>query len=177
MKYSVILAALLALVAQGCSTTPSMKAQIAGANIEIAKQRAVAAAKPILDASIPTPHGVMTIVVYAPQGPNNGQIAMPDDPWARAADRAVGVLGTAAGLYLGGTAAVNLIEAAGVGVSKALQAVPDPVVVQPAQTVVVTQPTPLVVTQPEPIVVMQPEPILVTQPEPLIVTPVIVQTP
>jgi hypothetical protein len=90
----------LLLLLTGCSTDSALRAQIAGANIELARHKAEVAAKPILDAQIPTPSGMMVIVVHAPQGANTAQITMPDDPWARAADRAVGVLGTAAGLYL-----------------------------------------------------------------------------
>lgn len=170
-----------ALLVSGCSTLGNgMKAQVLGANIEIAKERAQAAAKPVLNASIPVPgckapEGssyidacVMTIVVHAPQsGANNGQIAMPDDPWARAADRAVGALGTAAGLYLGGNAAVSLVEAAGSGIANALK-------VQPAPTIV-NQPAPVIVAPADPVIVQQPAPVIVPAPEPVIVDPVVVQ--
>ena len=178
MKYSVIFAALLALLVQGCSTMDNgVKAHILGANIDIAKERAQAAAKPVLNASIPVqgcnaPEGtdyktacVMTSIVHAPQGAaNSGQIAMPDDPWARAADRAVGVLGTAAGLYLGGQAAVGLVDAAAGGIAKALQTMPDPVVVPPA--------TPVIVPAADPVIV---QPVVVPAPDPVIVDPVVVQ--
>jgi len=181
------LAISILLLTAGCSTLPGMKAQVMGANIEIAKQRAQAAAQPVLNASIPVPGCqapvgtdyktacVMTIVVHAPQGQGaNGQLAMPDDPWARAADRAVGVLGTAAGLYLGGNAAVGLVGAAGNGIAQALRSMPGPVVVQPATPIVVTQPAPIVVNQPAPIVVEQPEPVIVN---PVVVNPVVVTVP
>lgn len=153
-----------------------VKAQILGANIDIAKQRAQAAAKPVLDAKIPVPgckapEGadyktacVMTIVVHAPQNASNSQLSMPDDPWARAADRAVGVLGTAAGLYLGGQAAVGLVDAASGGIAKALQTMPNPVVVPPA--------TPVIVPAADPVIV---QPVVVPAPDPVIVDPVVVQ--
>lgn len=167
-----LLVSVLVVLLAGCSTTPGIKAEIAGANIEIAKQRAAAAAKPILDAKIPTPDGVMTIVVYAPQSGNTGLISMPDDPWARAADRAVGVLGTGLGLWLGGEAAIGLVEAGATGIVNALKVQPAPtvvnqpapVIVDPAEPVIVTQPAPVIIEQPEPIVLTQPEPIIITQP-------------
>ena len=166
MKYAAVLLAILALA--GCSTTPGIKAQIAGANIEIAKQRAVAAAKPILDARIPTPHGDMLIVVHAPQGAgSNGQVAMPDDPAWRVAERLVGVVGTTAGIWAGGTAAVSLVQAAGSGIVNALR-------VQPAPTVI-TAPDPVIVQPVDPIVVTQPDPIIVIQPEPVIVSPEVIR--
>ena len=180
MKYSVIFSALLALMVQGCSTMDNgVKAQILGANIDIAKQRAQAAAKPVLDAKIPVPgckapEGadyktacVMTIVVHAPQGATSGQLSMPDDPMWRVLDRGMGVLGTAAGIYLGGDAAVGLVSAAGSGIVNALK-------VQPAPTVV-NQPAPVIVPAAEPIIVNQPAPVVVPAPDPVIVDPVVVQ--
>lgn len=155
---------LMVLAAAGCSTDSALRAQIAGANIELARHRAEAAALPVLDARIPTPNGDMVIVVHAPAGNNaNTQVAMPDDPWARVADRAVGVLGTAGGLWIGGEAAVGLVSATSAGITRALAT-------QPAPTVV-TQPPPLVV-QPE--VVQVPAPEVVQVPDPFVVNPVVV---
>ena len=151
------------LVLSGCAGN-GIKAQVAGANIEIAKQRAAAAAKPILDAKIPTPDGMMIIVVHAPQGAGSGQVSMPDDPMWRVLDRGMGVLGTAAGIYLGGDAAVGLVNAAGTGIVNALK-------VQPAPTVV-NQPSPVVVAPAEPVIVEQAPPVIV---EPVIVYPEVVE--
>ena len=144
----------------GCAGN-GIKAQVAGANIEIAKARTAAAAKPVLDASIPTPNGVMHIVVHAPQGPSSGQVAMPEDPMWRVLDRGMGVLGTAAGIYLGGEAAIGLVGAAGSGIVNALK----------------VQPAPTVVNQPSPVIVAPAEPVIVEQAPPVIVEPVIVQSP
>lgn len=153
-----MLAILAVLLLAGCSTSGGLSAQIAGANIEVAKARAVV--RPVLDAEIPTPHGVMKIVVHAPNtAPTT--IPMPSDDWARVADRAVGVLGTAAGIYLGGDAAVGLVRGVSGGIADALRTQPAPVIVPPADPVVVLQPDPVVVTQPPPVIV---EPVLVNPP-------------
>jgi hypothetical protein len=171
--------ALLMLVGFGvtaCSTDSALRAQIAGANIELARHKAETAAKPILDAQIPTPSGMMVIIVHAPQGANTAQITMPDDPWARAADRAVGVLGTAAGLYLGGEAAVGLVSASTQGVVNALRVQPAPTVVTQPAPVIVPPADPVIVTQPAPVIVdpVVVDPVIVTRPDPLVVQPVIV---
>ncbi len=166
----------LLLLLTGCSTDSALRAQIAGANIELARHKAEVAAKPILDAQIPTPSGMMVIVVHAPQGANTAQITMPDDPWARAADRAVGVLGTAAGLYLGGEAAVGLVSASTQGVVNALRVQPAPTVVMQPSPVIVPPADPVIVTQPAPVIVdpVVVDPVIVTRPNPLVVQPVIV---
>jgi hypothetical protein len=144
MKYVLLLTPLLAMA--GCSVLDNgMKAQIAGANIEIAKARAVASEKPLLDVVIPVPNCTpvpipkdatdpcaIKIVVRMPPSGNNGQIAMPDDPWARVAERFVGGLVTVGGLFVGGEAAENLVRASSEGIVSALK-------VQPAPTVVVTE--------------------------------------
>jgi hypothetical protein len=158
----------------GCATG-GMKADVLGANIEIAKARTQAAAKPILDAEIPTPNGIMRIVVHAPQGAGNGQVAMPDDGWARVAERAVGVLGTAAGIYLGGDAAVGLVNAAGSGIVGALKSQQAPTVVMQPSPVVVAPAEPVIVQQPAPVIVQPAEPIIVPSPDPIIVEPVVIQ--
>jgi hypothetical protein len=171
---SLIIAALGLLTLSGCSTDSALRAQIAGANIELARHKAETAAKPILDAQIPTPSGMMLIIVHAPQGSNTAQISMPDDPWARAADRAVGVLGTAAGLYLGGEAAVGLVRASTQGVAEALRVQPAPMVVTQPAPVIVPPADPVIVTQPAPVIVPPIDPVIITQPAPVIVHPVIV---
>ena len=170
----------LTVTQTGC-TTGGLKAQAMGANIEIAKTRAAAAAKPVLNAVIPipgclAPEGanykdacVMTIVVHAPQGTGNGQVSMPDDPMWRVLDRGMGVLGTAAGIYLGGEAAANIIQGTSAGIVGALRVQPAPTVVEQPTPIVST---PIVVEQAPPLVVTQPDPIVVTQPAPVIVNPV-----
>lgn len=177
----------LAVSLAGCSTSNGMKAQVLGANIEIAKERAAAAAKPVLNATIPVPGCkapagedwekacVMTIIVHAPQGgSNNGQVAMPDDPAWRAAERLIGVVGTTAGIWAGGEAAVGLVRATSGGIVGALAQQPAPTVVMQPDPLVVTTPDPVVVTQPAPIIVEQPAPVIVEQPAPVIVEPVVV---
>jgi hypothetical protein len=165
MKYGILISAAMwaavlsaLFVMSGCTTSGGMKADVLGANIEIAKQRAIQ--RPVLDAEIPTPNGIMKIVVHAPNT-SPTTVAMPDDGWARVADRAVGVLGTAAGLYLGGEAAVSLVRGTSAGIADALR-------VQPAPTVV-NQPAPVVVQPAEPVIVEQPAPVIIEQPEPIII--------
>jgi hypothetical protein len=165
------LAVLIGMLLTGCSTDSALRAQIAGANIELARHKSEAAAKPILDAQIPTPSGMMLIIVHAPQGANTGQITMPDDPWARAADRAVGVLGTAAGLYLGGEAAVGLVRASGEGIASALRVQPAPTVVTQPPAIIVPPADPVIVPPADPVIV---NPVVITRPNPLVVHPVIV---
>jgi len=180
MKILLSIAAIVAVtMSSGCAVNNGLKAQIAGANIELAKAKEAREAKPILEADIPTPSGVMRIVVRSTSGGNTNVVAMPDDPWARAADRAVGVLGTAAGIYLGGEASANIINAATKGVVDALKVQPAPTVVQAPAPVVVEQPAPIVVPPAEPIIVPPAEPIIVppadpviiVQPEPIVVVP------
>ncbi len=153
------------LMLGGCATDSALRAQVAGANIELARHKAQAAQLPIMDATIPTPSGVMHIIVHAP-ATGDAQVAMPDDPWARVADRGMGVIGTGLGLYLGGKAAVGLATATGAGITSALK-------VQPAPTVV-TQPPAVIVPPADPIVVTQPPAVIVPAPDPVIVNPVIV---
>lgn len=180
MKSALLVLAVLAL--SGCATN-GMKAQVMGANIEIAKERAQAASKPVLNASIPVPgckapEGadyknacVMTIIVHAPQGNASGQVSMPDDPWARVADRGMGVLGTAAGIYLGGDAAIGLVGAAGSGIVNALKVQPSPTVVNQAPPVIVQPAEPIIVQPAEPVIIEQPAPIIIEQPAPVVIQP------
>ena len=158
---SVLMWAVLIAAVSGCANN-GMKAEVMGANIEIAKQKAQAAAKPVMDARIPTPNGEMHIVVHAPQGNTSGQVTMPEDPMWRVLDRGMGVLGTAAGIYLGGEAAIGLVQAAGSGIVNALKAAPAPVIVQPAEPIVVPSGEPVIV---DPVVVYPEvvEPIIIEQ--------------
>ena len=158
---SVLMWAVLIAAVSGCANN-GMKAEVMGANIEIAKQKAQAAAKPVMDARIPTPNGEMHIVVHAPQGNTSGQVTMPEDPMWRVLDRGMGVLGTAAGIYLGGEAAIGLVQAAGSGIVNALKTAPAPVIVQPAEPIVVPSAEPVIV---EPVVVYPEvvEPIIIEQ--------------
>ena len=166
MTKTMLLIALAAMLGLGgCANDSALRAQIAGANIELARHKAKSAQLPIMDATIPTPSGVMHIIVHAPQQ-GDAQVAMPDDPWARVADRGMGVIGTGLGIYLGGKAAVGLATATGAGITNALK-------VQPAPTVV-TQPPSVIVPPAEPIVVTQPPPVIVPPADPVIVNPVIV---
>lgn len=159
-----LLVAIVIGALSGCSTSGGLNAQIAGANIEIAKQRAIV--KPVLDAEIPTPNGIMKIVVHAPQtGP--ATVPMPDNGWARVAEKAVSVVGTAAGIYYGGEAAVSLVRGTSAGIVDALRTQPDPVIV--------TQPAPVIVPPADPVIVTQPEPVIVQQPAPVVVDPVVIQ--
>lgn len=150
----------------GCNQTTQVKADVAKANFEIIKEQIKMFEKPILDVEIPQAGGAdpIKIVVRNPQSGQYQQIAMPDDPWARVVDRGMGVLGTAAGIYLGGEAAKGLVTATGGAISGALSYQPDPVVVNPA--------TPIVVTQPDPVVVNTPDPVVV---DPVIVDPVVIE--
>ena len=161
---SVLMWVVLIAAVSGCANN-GMKAEVMGANIEIAKQKAQAAAKPIMDARIPTPNGEMHIVVHAPQGNTSGQVTMPEDPMWRVLDRGMGVLGTAAGIYLGGEAAIGLVQAAGSGIVNALKVQPAPTVIQAADPVIVPPADPVIVTQPSPVIIQQPEPIII-QPAP-----------
>jgi len=179
------LLAMAVMAMTGCSTTPGIKAEIAGANIEIAKQRAQTAAMPIVNLQMPIqgctapdpmPKAgnpcMISLVVHAPQGGSNAQVSMPEDPAWRTAESAVRMLGTGLNFWLGGQAAVGLIEAGSTGIVNALKAQPAPtvvtqpapVIVQPADPIIVEQPAPVIVTQPEPIVIEQPAPIIVNQP-------------
>ena len=164
MIWSMLMVLVFAM--SGCATDSALRAQVAGANIELARHKAQAAQLPIMDATIPTPSGIMHIIVHAPQN-GDASVAMPDDAWARVADRGMGVLGTGLGLYLGGKAAVGLATATGAGITNALK-------VQPAPTVV-TQPPAVIVPPAEPVIVTQPPPVIVPPADPVIVNPVVVQ--
>jgi hypothetical protein len=154
-----------------------------GANVELATAQAREIALPLVDISIPHEGDVLKIVVRNPQAVAGHQIQMPDDPWARVADRAMGVIGTIGGIWAGGEAAIGLVGAVGGVVGTALQSMPDavvvtqpaPVVVDPQAPVVVTQPAPIVVTQPPPLVVETPPPTIVYPHPAQVVDPVIVQ--
>lgn len=184
MKILTILCACLAM--SGCGNT-AIKAQIAGANMEIARARADAMTKPLVDIRVPVPgcegpldRCTLHVVVRQPSGGGNDYMPSPDDPWARVAERAVGGLVTAGGIYLGGQAAASIVQGASAGIVDALRVQPAPTIVtQPAPTIVTT-PDPVIVTQPAPVIMPTPDPVIVTQPAPVVITqpaPVIVQQP
>ena len=166
-----ILLAMAVTAVTGCSTDSALRAQIAGANIDLARHKNEIAAKPILDAKIPTPDGMMIIVVHAPQGAGSGQVAMPEDPMWRVLDRGMGVLGTAAGIYLGGDAAVGLVNAAGTGIVNALKVQPAPTVVNQPAPVIVAPADSVIIEQPAPVVIEQPSPVIIEQPAPIVIQP------
>lgn len=160
------------LLLGGCANT-DMKASIVGANVEIAKAKAIAMEKPLVDIKIPIPscverdgkQCVMSVVVRQQTGSGSGDyVAAPDDPWARVAERLVGGLVTASGIYLGGQAAANIVTDTSVGIVNALKTQaaptvinqPPPVIVPPADPVIVTQPPPVIIEQPAPIIIPAP---------------------
>lgn len=176
MNRIILVCSILALT--GCSSMGGLKAQVAGANIEIAKARAIAADKPLLDAVIPVPNCTpkvvpkdapdpcfIKIVVRMPQSGQSGQVTMPDDPWARVTERLVGGLVTVGGLFVGGGAAENLVRASSEGVVSALR-------VQPAPTVVVTDH--VVSVPPEVVAPVVVNPVVVN---PEVVAPEVIQVP
>jgi hypothetical protein len=115
----------------GCAGDSALRASVAGANIELAKAQAKAYEQPIVDVAIPHDGAILKIVVRNPSA-NVQHVAMPDDPWARAMDRAVGVTGTLGGIWLGGEAAKGIVSATGGAISGALSTTPAPVIVQPS---------------------------------------------
>ena len=179
--FFIVILVLTTVSLTGCSGGTNVKATVAGANLEIAKAKAALMSKPLVEVSIPVPNCVgdncmMHVVVRHPGGGSGASDYVPyDDPWARVAERAVGGLVTAGGIYLGGEAAANIVRGTSAGIVDALKVQPAPTVLtQPAPIVtppiVVEQPPPLVVATPDPIVITQPAPIIVTQPDPIIVT-------
>lgn len=175
-----VLVLLVAFSLVGCASTDNsqLRAQIAGANIEYAKQKSVALTKPVLDLKMPMsgctlqPNApldscVMTIIVHAPQdGGNDMQITMPEDPAYRVLGQAITGITTLGGLYVGGTVMTDLAKATAGGIVSALRT-------QPAPTVV----NPVIVPAVDPVIVQPAEPIIVTTPPAQIVNPVIVQVP
>ena len=100
---------LAAVALSGCAGDAQIRAQVAGANVEIARAQARAIEQPLVDIAMPCPIGYQcgpngfTIVVRNPQAKPD-YVAAPDDPWAREADRAMGAIGTLGGVWLGGRA-------------------------------------------------------------------------
>jgi len=196
-----LLAAIAGLLATtllgGCAGDAQLRAQVAGANIERARNQAAANARPLVSIQCPSGGCVIAGLEVAQTGQATAHVAMPDNPWARVADRAMGVLGTAAGIYLGGEAAANIaggvaggitssLSASHAGANAAVQtvgavgvagqgiqagAVSDALGAMPG-ALVVTQPPPLVVTQPPPVIVPPAEPVIVN---PVVVDPVVVE--
>lgn len=118
---------LLAMAMAGCAGDGALKAQLAGAQIEIAKSKAQVRAKPVLDAEIPTANGIMKIVVHSPpSGNDDAVLRMPDDPWARVAGQGVEVLGTVLGIREGGRAAIRLTSEVGKAANHGYQYVQSP---------------------------------------------------
>lgn len=165
-----MLAGLLAVgfLMSGCATESQLRAQIAGANIELARSSAQAAQLPIVDAEIPTPEGIMRIVVRAPGQPA-APIAAPYDPAWDTAKSLIHTVGQATNFWLGGEAAVGIASATAGGIVSALRTQPAPTVVTQPAPLVVTQPDPLVVTTPAPEVVQIPAPEVVQIPPPQVV--------
>jgi len=121
------LIALAAIALAGCAGDGALKAQLGTAQIEIAKSKAQARAKPVLDAEIPTPNGIMKIVVHSPPGGGDDAVLrMPDDPWARVAGQGVEALGTVLGIREGGRAAIRLSSEVAKGANHGYQYIQDP---------------------------------------------------
>jgi hypothetical protein len=177
----------------GCAGDAQLRADVAGANIEIARQQAQAAAQPLVRMSCPVAGCVIySLEVSNPMAGQQPPVAMLDDPWARVADRAMGVLGTAAGIYLGGEAAANIAGTVASGISGALGASyagsnaglgamagygSDALTTQAGAVAgaLDAMPGPVVFNQPPPVVVTQPPPVLVPSAPPVIVRPEVVQ--
>lgn len=190
-----LILSLIALIASGCAGDAQLRSQIAGANIEYARQQQAANSKPIVDISIPVgamgmqgvpgaEGGELKIVVRNPAGYGRAaQVAMPDAPWARVAEKGLDVLGTAGGIFLGGQAAIGLADTVGGGIVDAIGANSSGIVGGVGATGTAIGgameqgigaiPEPTVVTQPAPTVVTQPAPLVVEQPPPLVVDPAI----
>lgn len=153
------LVALMALTLGGCASG-NFKAELLGAQIEASKAQNAARLKPVLDAEIPTPNGIIKLVVHAPPaGGADLALRMPDDPWARVAGQGVEALGTVLGIYHGGRAANALVRSAGAGIADALKVSPAGTTERITETVKVVDP--VIVNQPAPIIVQQPAPIIV----------------
>lgn len=134
---------LVGLLLTGCATgDQQLRAQVAGANIDLVKAQAKAYEAPIVELRVPQANGQALEIVLRNPVANVTPVAMPDDPYARALDRAVGVAGTLGGVWLGGVAASGIVKETGKAVVGGLSAVPT-----------VTQPAPIVVEQPAPVVV------------------------
>jgi len=128
-----VLALIIPLIIAGCAGgDQALRASIAGANIDLVKAQAQAYSLPIVELEVPQASGQPLKITLRNPVANPAQVTMPDDPWARVADRAMGVAGTLGGIYLGGIAAQGIVSETGKAIGGALQTAPAPVVVQPS---------------------------------------------
>ena len=127
------IALIIPLFIAGCAGgDQALRASIAGANIDLVKAQAQAYSLPIVELEVPQASGESLKIILRNPVASPTQVAMPDDPWARVADRAMGVAGSLGGIGLGGEAAIGIVGATGGAISGALQTAPAPVVVQPS---------------------------------------------
>jgi len=127
------LALIIPLLLAGCAGgDQALRASIAGANIDLVKAQAQAYALPIVELEVPQASGQPLKITLRNPVANPAQVTMPDDPWARVADRAMGVAGTLGGIYLGGVAAQGIVSETGKAIGGALQTSPAPIIVQPS---------------------------------------------
>jgi len=127
------LALILPLLLAGCAGgDQALRASIAGANIDLVKAQAQAYALPIVELEVPQSGGESLKIILRNPVASPTQVTMPDDPWARVADRAMGVAGSLGGIWLGGEAAIGIVSETGKAIGGALQTAPAPVVVQPS---------------------------------------------
>ena len=127
------LALIIPLLLAGCAGgDQALRASIAGANIDLVKAQAQAYSLPIVELEVPQASGQPLKITLRNPVANPQQVTMPDDPWARVADRAMGVAGTLGGIYLGGVAAQGIVSETGKAISGALQTSPAPIIVQPS---------------------------------------------
>ena len=127
------LALILPLFIAGCAGgDQALRASIAGANIDLVKAQAQAYSLPIVELEVPQASGQPLKITLRNPVANPAQVTMPDDPWARVADRAMGVAGTLGGIYLGGVAAQGIVSETGKAIGGALQTSPAPIIVQPS---------------------------------------------
>ena len=109
----------------------ALRASIAGANIDLVKAQAQAYSLPIVELEVPQASGAPLKITLRNPVANPTQVTMPDDPWARVADRAMGVAGTLGGIYLGGIAAQGIVSETGKAVQKSMSSYPDPIIIEP----------------------------------------------
>jgi len=127
------LALIIPLIIAGCAGgDQALRASIAGANIDLVKAQAQAYSLPIVELEVPQASGQPLKITLRNPVANPAQVTMPDDPWARVADRAMGVAGTLGGIYLGGVAAQGIVSETGKAIGGALQTSPAPIIVQPS---------------------------------------------
>ena len=99
----------LGMAVMGCAGDTALRARVADAQVEWSKAQMDALREPMVE--VTTPDGTR-VVVRQPLGAGGYQgPQLPDDPWARVADRGMSVLGTGLGLWLGGRAASGLATA------------------------------------------------------------------